>query len=86
MKRTLYVVFATVLLCLPAAAVGERADLSGIESWAIWLQEPDIDTLVDSTYDAVVIDYSYDGSEAGEFSYADIERVRDSGKKVLAYF
>jgi cysteinyl-tRNA synthetase len=86
MKRTLYVVFATVLLCLPAAAVGARADLSGIDSWAIWLQEPDIDTLVDCTYDAVVIDYSYDGSEDGEFSYADIERVRDSGKTVLAYF
>jgi cysteinyl-tRNA synthetase len=85
MKRTAYVVFATVLLCLPAAAVGERADLSAVDSWAIWLQAPDIDTLVDSTLDVVVIDYSYDGSGSREFSFAEIERIRDSGKVVLAY-
>ena len=85
MKRTAYVVFATVLLCLPAAAVGERADLSAVDSWAIWLQAPDIDTLVDSTLDLVVIDYSYDGSGNREFSSAEIQRIKDSGKVVLAY-
>lgn len=85
MKRTACVVFATVLLCLPASAVGERADLSGVDSFAIWLQAPDIDTLVDATLDVVVIDYSYDGSANREFSYADIARIRNSGKTVLAY-
>jgi len=85
MQRTAYVVFATVLLCLPAAAVGGRADLSGVDNWAIWLQAPDVDALVDATLDVVVIDYSYDGSGDREFSFAEIKRIRDSGKKVLAY-
>ena len=78
-------IFAAALLCTPAAALGERADLSGVTSWAYWLQAPDIDALIASSFDVVVIDYSYDGSADGEFSSADIGRIRDSGKTVLAY-
>jgi cysteinyl-tRNA synthetase len=78
--------FVLVALCLPAVGAGQRADLSGATSWCCWLQAPSIDTLAASSYDVVVIDYSFDGSAAGEFKYADIARLRAAGKTVLAYF
>ena len=82
MRRGL-LLLAAAALCLGA---GERADLSDIESWAIWLQDPDLGVLETADLDLVVIDYSSDGSEDGEFSHADIKRLRDAGKTVLAYF
>jgi cysteinyl-tRNA synthetase len=85
MVRGLLLVTCALICCLPAVGADPRADLSWVESWAVWLQAPDIDTLEASTYDFVVIDYSYDGSESGEFSYDDIQQIRDSGKLVLAY-
>ena len=75
-----------VALCLPALAAGQRADLSLVQSWCIWLQAPSIDALEACSYDVVVMDYSYDGSAAGEFGYGDIQRLRAAGKTVLAYF
>jgi cysteinyl-tRNA synthetase len=78
--------FVLVALCLPAVGAGQRADLSWVSSWCCWLQAPSIDALAASSYDVVVIDYSYDGSAAGEFSHADIARLRAAGKTVLAYF
>jgi len=84
--RRFVIAFVAALCCVPAAAAGSRADLSGAGSWCIWLQAPDIDALADSPYDIVVIDYSYDGSAAGEFSSSDIQQLRDAGKTVLAYF
>jgi len=62
-----------------------RAQLATVASWCVWLQEPDIDALIASPYTFVVIDYSRDGSAAGEFGRADIERLRAAGKTVLAY-
>jgi cysteinyl-tRNA synthetase len=75
-----------VALGLPAFAAGQRANLSSVESWCCWLQAPSIDVLLASSYDVVVIDYSRDGSAAGEFSYSDIQKLRAAGKTVLAYF
>ncbi len=77
-----------VALCcgLPAASDGSaRTDLSAVSSWAYWLQEPDLDSLADTEHDLVVIDYSLTGDADGEFSAADIQALRDSGKTVLAY-
>lgn len=85
MVRGLLLATCALVCCLPAAGADPRADLSWVESWAVWLQAPGIDTLEASTYDFVVIDYSVDGSESGEFSYEDIQQIRDSGKLVLAY-
>jgi cysteinyl-tRNA synthetase len=75
-----------VALCLPALAAGQRADLSLVQSWCIWLQAPSIDVLEACSYDVIVMDYSYDGSAAGEFGSGDIQRLRAAGKTVLAYF
>ena len=64
---------------------GARADLSGVGSWGYWLENADIQTIIDSPYDLVVIDYSFDGSDDQAYSREDIERIQESGKRVLAY-
>ncbi|MHC4974360.1 MAG: MJ1477/TM1410 family putative glycoside hydrolase [Planctomycetota bacterium] len=93
MNRLLLALLMIVSLCLAGPKgkkpqpppTGSRADLSGIQSWAIQLQGADINELVAADYDAVVIDYSRDGTDAGAYSYSEIEQVRNSGKTVLAY-
>ncbi|MHC4550723.1 MAG: MJ1477/TM1410 family putative glycoside hydrolase [Planctomycetota bacterium] len=85
MKRGLLCLVAIATVCLPGAATSGRADLSWVQSWAIQLQGAEIDELVASTYDVTVIDYSRDGTDAGAYSYGEIERVRASGKLVFAY-
>ena len=62
-----------------------RADLSWVESWGYWLQNADIQELVESPYDLVVIDYSFDGSDEERYTAEEIQRIKDSGKLVLAY-
>lgn len=62
-----------------------RAELASVASWCCWLQAPDIDTLAASPCVFVVMDYSRDGSPAGEFQASDIRRLHDAGKTVLAY-
>ena len=51
-------------------------------SWVYWLQEADPDTLSIMGFDLVVMDYSRDGTEAGEYSREEIEGI---GKPALAY-
>ncbi len=55
------------------------------ESWLYQLQNINIDDIASTKFDVVVIDYSSDGTEDGEFSKEDIEKIKSSGKKVLAY-
>ncbi|HEX5136517.1 MAG TPA: MJ1477/TM1410 family putative glycoside hydrolase [Planctomycetota bacterium] len=78
-----------LLLALLAACSSSggapRAQLAAILSWCCWLQAPDVDQLAASPYAFVVIDYSRDGSAAGEFSRADIDRLHAAGKTALAY-
>ncbi|MCK6459695.1 MAG: endo alpha-1,4 polygalactosaminidase [Planctomycetes bacterium] len=83
MKRCI-LVLALAAACSSSGG-SPRAQLASIASWCCWLQAPDIDALAASPYAFVVIDYSRDGSAAGEFSRADIERLRAAGKTVLAY-
>lgn len=59
--------------------------LTDVNDWGYWLTDPDISELVDSDYDLLVIDYSNDGSEEGEFSSDDIQSLKNTGKIVLAY-
>lgn len=76
------------LLWLPATLAGpgsQRADLSGTETWGYWLQSPEIGVMAAAPHDLLVIDYSYDGSDAMAFSADDIQRLKDAGKIVLAY-
>lgn len=55
-------------------------------TWAYWLQDIDIERLVQSSFDLIVIDYSRDGTDGEVFSRSDIAALQTSGKRVLAYF
>ncbi len=91
MSRVFLCLLAVASLCLSAPKkkagppAGPRADLSGIRNWAIQLQGADINEVVAAGFDCVVIDYSRDGTDAGAYSYSEIERVRNSGTVTLAY-
>lgn len=54
-------------------------------NWLYQLQNIDIDKLISSPFEIVVIDYSKDGTENERLSKVDIARVKASGKKTLAY-
>jgi uncharacterized protein (TIGR01370 family) len=57
-----------------------------VTSWAYQLQNVDIDQVVASdTFQLIVMDYSADGSHEGKYTPEQIKRIRQSGKKVLAY-
>ncbi len=54
-------------------------------SWLYQLQDIEPREIAKTGFDYVVMDYSSDGSEDGEFSRSDVELIRSSGKVVLAY-
>jgi cysteinyl-tRNA synthetase len=82
----LRVLFSTLLACTLLPYQGLTQNLSTVKSWAYQLQNIDIATLAAAPYDLLVIDYSADGSDATAFQPADLTTLKDSGKKVLAYF
>ena len=63
--------------------------MASINDW-LYVLQPEVDaTIVDiaaSDFDFVVLDYSEDGSEDGEFTPAEIASLKASGKTVIAYF
>lgn len=65
--------------------MAERTDLSWVQSWGYQLQNLNSDTLIDSPYDLLVIDYSKDGDDATAFSKNEIATLQAHGKTVLAY-
>ena len=83
MKARLFFLFLyfTMLTCIHA-----ESGLSDISSWAYQLQNIDIDAIAqNSTFELIVIDYSADGSDEQAFSRIDIQKIQNSGKKVIAY-
>ncbi len=60
-------------------------DFSKVNSWGYQLQNADPNQIADSGFDLVVIDYSRDGSESSEYSYEDIELIKDAGIIPIAY-
>ncbi len=66
-------------------------DINGtiIDDWAYLLQNIDMDEINNSKYDLIVIDYSSDGCEEGEFSSANISYMKSIGntkKLLISYF
>jgi len=88
----LLVGMSTFFTCLVYPA-GDSVSLSGkvVRYWAFHLQGADggpldlIPLQTDTQVDLAVIDYSRDASEQGEFSSAEIQSLKDTGKIVLAY-
>ena len=57
-----------------------------VTSWAYQLQEIDVDQVVAAdAFQLIVIDYSADGGMEGKFTPEQIGRIRQSGKKAIAY-
>jgi len=74
-----------IVLFLSLSAVS-YAQVPDISSWAYQLQDIDIDAITSATdFDLIVIDYSSDGGESGEWSYSQIESIKTSGKTAIAY-
>jgi len=67
---------------------GTAPDISAVQNWVYQLQNIDLAALGNTTFDLVVMDYSSDGSEGGEFSAAQITNLKYSAggeKIVIAY-
>jgi cysteinyl-tRNA synthetase len=81
--RKIYLSF--FLLYLSAAAMSQTS-LSNISAWAYQLQNMNVNAIAaDSTFQLIVTDYSYDGTDAMKLSSADVATVRNSGKKYISY-
>lgn len=84
-------ILIVITICLIPFA-GMTAEFSEIDDFAYQLQgySANLQELKDNSFDLVVMDYSFDGSESGEFSAADIQAIKSSGpcggKIVVAYF
>ncbi|RMG55004.1 MAG: hypothetical protein D6723_03625 [Acidobacteria bacterium] len=75
-------------IAAPDVLDGQPPRLQSVNDFLYQLQNLDLRAIGDTAYDLVVMDYSADGSEAGEFTAAEIEALRHSpgGEKiVLAY-
>jgi cysteinyl-tRNA synthetase len=56
---------------------------SGVNDFAYQLQDVDITAIGNSKYDLMIIDYSSDGSEAGEYSSSDLSQMKNPEDKFL---
>ena len=71
-----------------APLLGSRRSAFPVDDFLYQLQEVDLEALAATAYDLAIIDYSADGTEAGEFGATQIAMLRDgpTGPKiVLAY-
>ena len=74
-----------LLLLMMAAGCGEEVAPPYPESWVYWLQGADPDILSSLPFALVVMDYSRDGTERGEYTKREIRRITLTDKVVLAY-
>lgn len=66
--------------CLFALAV------QASEPWLYQIQDPGPAAIASSGFPGVVMDYSSDGTEEGEFSPAQITTIKNAGMQALCYF
>ncbi len=77
----------TLVICLISALTTlSQAATPGVDSWVYQLQDLDlVAAAANSTFEMIVMDYSSDGTETGEYSFENIKLLRDSGKKAVSY-
>lgn len=58
-----------------------------VQNWVYWLDGPGLEQIGSSNFNLAVIDYSSDGTEAGEFSLEEIETLKHATceRKVVSY-
>ncbi|MHB2015775.1 MAG: MJ1477/TM1410 family putative glycoside hydrolase [Candidatus Xenobia bacterium] len=59
--------------------------LLSVRTWVYQLQNLNLNAMAATGFDAAVIDYSQDGTDAGAFTASQIAALHESGKLVLAY-
>jgi len=73
------------VLGFSSSAASSDSSLS-VTSWAYQLQGIDVDAVVaDESFELIVMDYSVNGSRDGKFTPDQINRIKQSGKKAIAY-
>ncbi len=83
MRNRLILSIALIVSC--SSRPGTHTSLEGIDDWTYYLQDISVDSILQSGFDVVVMDYSRDGTQEGEFSSVEIGRIRESGMIPLAY-
>ncbi len=56
-----------------------------IDSFVYVINGAQIEDIVNTHFDACIIDYSYDGTEAGKYSVQQIKQLKDNGTLPIAY-
>ncbi len=86
MKRVLFLASLFVIIFVAGCKNKEEQNSNiYISSWAYQLQNADPDEIAESGFDLVVMDYSRDGSQEGEYTRGDIQKIKDSGVIPVAY-
>jgi len=78
-----YLSLLTLILVFIYVFVSARKN-SRVE-WIYFSHDVNIEQVINSPFEIVIIDYKKDGKEGGELSKVDIARIKASGKKVLSY-
>ncbi len=79
------IIFAAAFLFSCATEPDTPSPPYSIDDWAYYLQNISIDSILQSGFDMVVMDYSRDGTREGEFSPREISQIRERGIVPLAY-
>jgi len=80
-RKFILSIFCVVLLANNCSST----DKSMLSTFAVVLQNIQIDRLVNIRKEYLIIDYSFDGSKQAEIPFQDIQKLKVSGKKVFAY-
>ena len=63
-----------------------QTNLMNKKSWAYWLQNIDIQTIVkDASFELIVMDYSADGLDSDKWTQQQIDSIKNSGKIPVSY-
>ncbi len=81
-KQTLLLLLCASFLMIPRPIF---AQLENVRKFGYQLQNINISEIKNSDFDLIVLDYSSDGSEANEFTPAQIDSIKKSGKLVISY-
>ncbi|HDI47066.1 MAG TPA: hypothetical protein ENF82_04595, partial [Candidatus Methanomethylia archaeon] len=79
------ILLLSLLSAVQAASCSGDANLSTVKSWVYQLQDADPSEIAGSGFDLVVMDYSWDGTEEGEYAPEEIAQIKDAGMIPVAY-
>lgn len=74
-------VFFLIITLLKIERVEFDINDATIDDFAYWIQDIDKDSVKNSKYDLIIIDYSADGSDAEEFAKDDVSYMKSSGEQ-----